>query len=57
MVLENRVYDIGFIFNWGGIRSVFNTMVNNADPNFSSNYASIENNIKAEMEKTMEMLR
>ena len=57
MVLENRVYDIGFIFNWGGIRSVFNTMVNNADPNFASNYASIENNIKAEMEKTMEMLR
>ena len=57
MVLENRVYDIGFIFNWGKIRSVFNTMVNNADPNFASNYASIENNIKAEMEKTMEMLR
>ena len=57
MVLKNRVYDIGFIFDWGKIRTVFGNMVNSSDPNFASNYASIENNIKAEMEKTMEMLK
>lgn len=57
MVLENRVYDVGFIFDWGKIRSNFSSMVSNSDPNFASRYAAIENAVKSEMEKTMEMLK
>ena len=57
MVLENCVYDVGFIFDWGKVRSNFGTMVNNSDPNFASSYAAIENAVKSEMEKTMEMLK
>lgn len=57
MVLENRVYDIGFMFDWGKLRTLFGNMVNSSDPNFASNYASIENTVKSEIDKTMEMLR
>ena len=57
MVLKNCVYDIGFMFDWGEIRSIFHSLIDNSDTNFASKYASVENNIKAEMEKTMEMLR
>lgn len=57
MVLKNRVFDIGFMFDWGKVKSIFTTMVNSSDPNFASNYASIENNIKAELEKTLEMMK
>ena len=57
MVLANRIYDIGFIFNWGGLRANFGSMVGDGNANFASSYASIENRVKSEMEKTMEMLK
>ena len=57
MVLENRVFDISFIFDWGGIRTGFHSMLGSGDSNFASNYASRENNIKSELEKTLEMMK
>lgn len=57
MVLENRVFDISFIFDWGGIRTGFHSMFGSGDSNFASNYASRENNIKSELEKTLEMMK
>ncbi|MHB1152558.1 MAG: type 2 periplasmic-binding domain-containing protein [Eubacteriales bacterium] len=51
LILNNRLYDIGLIFNWGGTLTLFINMTDAGTYDFSSRYAKIEEKAIAEIEK------
>ncbi|MCL2517047.1 MAG: hypothetical protein FWF15_00660 [Oscillospiraceae bacterium] len=57
IILNNRIYDLAGIYNWGGIRSMIINLSNSNKPEtFMSEFAKIENKITAEIEKTLDEL-
>ncbi len=56
LILDSQYYDIACLFDWGGIAPKLRTMFNDKDTNLASNYAAIESQIEAAMEKTMDEL-
>ena len=54
MILANRAYDIGQVFNWGGALSMFTQITNAGSFNFESKYAALESKTISEMEKFIE---
>lgn len=50
LILSTKTYDAAMIYKWGGIINVINS------ENFASAYASTESSIKAEMQKTLDLL-
>ena len=57
IILENQVFDIGYIFNWGTMRSTLSNTVLNNDPSFASQWASAESKINTALEETIAMLK
>lgn len=51
IILSTRTYDIGILYNWGGITSVM------CSENFVSGYASIEEKLKTEMQQTIDQFK
>ena len=56
IIYDTMQYDIARLFDWGGIRDKLMKMFDAASTNFASEYAAIEPNIIAAMEKSMEEL-
>ena len=57
LIYDTQSYDIGIIFNWGGI---VETMIGLGDKDaagFASQYASVESMVKSAMDKTIEALQ
>ncbi len=52
-VLDNQVFDVAYIFNWGKNVSMFGTNIARKNENFTTAYASYENAILSEMEDTI----
>ncbi|MBE6611946.1 MAG: hypothetical protein E7632_05600 [Ruminococcaceae bacterium] len=57
IILDTLVYDIGRIYDWGGVGDMLYKMTKNKSKSFASEYAKIESAMKAEYEATMESLR
>ena len=57
LVRETQTFDIAYIFNWGGIRSVFNSLMSSKSTDFASKYAGIENAVTDALAKTEEQLK
>ncbi|MBO5220246.1 MAG: hypothetical protein J6C52_12490 [Clostridia bacterium] len=57
IILDNQVFDIGYIFNWGSMRSTLSNTVLNNDPSFASQWASAESRITTALEETVSMLK
>ena len=53
-IIENRTYDLGAIFGWGGVVSKLQTLLGQRSTNFSSTWKSLERVAKRAMEKTVE---
>lgn len=51
LILNNRLYDIGLIFNWGGTLTLFINMTDAGTYDFTSRYAELEEKAIAEIEK------
>lgn len=51
LILNNRLYDIGLTFNWGGTLTLFINMTDAGAYDFASRYEKIEEKAIAEMEK------
>ena len=51
IILSTKTYDVGILYNWGGITSVM------CSENFVSGYASIEEKLKTEMQQTIDQLK
>ncbi|MBQ2708879.1 MAG: hypothetical protein IJF67_11485 [Clostridia bacterium] len=57
LILENQIFDIGLIFNWGGMTGMLQKMASSGTPSFASSWAGIEPAVLAAMEKTVSMLK
>lgn len=57
LILENQIFDIGLIFNWGGMTGMLQEMASSGTPSFASSWAGIEPAVLAAMEKTISMLK
>ena len=51
IILSTRTYDVGMLYNWGGIKAVMYS------ENFVSGYASIEEKLKTEMQQTIDQFK
>ncbi len=56
LILENMVYDIATLFDWGGMESMITKMCNNKSINIASEYDKIKPAILDAMNKAMEAL-
>lgn len=53
IILDNRVYDLGMIYDWGGIGSLLSVMNVESETTFTSRYASIIENAKIDLTNTV----
>jgi ABC-type glycerol-3-phosphate transport system substrate-binding protein len=54
IILESRSYDVGYIYNWNGIRGIFENMLANNTFSFSSEIEKKQNGIEKAMQKMIE---
>ena len=54
IIFEDRVYDLGAVFNWGGIRDVVNNSVKNGSNTFASTWEASKGTVEAAMQKTID---
>ena len=54
MIFGNRIYDIGFTYNWGALQSFYENLVKKTPLDFTSQYEKNEPKIIKAMEKTIE---
>ena len=53
LVIENRTYDLGAIYGWGGVGDRINTLMENRSTNFASAWKSLERVTQRAMEQTV----
>jgi ABC-type sugar transport system, periplasmic component len=54
IIFSTRVYDLGYIYDWGGIGSLIYNMYMDKSSDFASRYAKIEQKVEAEIQKTID---
>jgi hypothetical protein len=54
IIFATRVYDLGFIFDWGGAGNLIYNMYMKKNSDFTSSFAAIEEKANAAMQKTSE---
>ena len=54
IIFATRVYDLGFIFNWGGAGSMVSNMFSGKQTEYASNWQKIEKAVKKTMDKALE---
>lgn len=52
IIFASRVFDLGCIYNWGGVCG----QIYNTDPNYASRFESVADQAQTEMEETIEIL-
>ena len=57
LILSSRVFDLGFIFNWGDMGMLPLSLYRNRNGDFVSNYEKIEARAASEMAKTIDAFR
>jgi hypothetical protein len=57
LVRSTLVFDVAYIFDWGKVRSNFNTLSRSPSLSFTTSYASIESSVLAALEKTLAELK
>lgn len=54
IIFENRVYDLGMIYDWGGVGMLINGLTFKTNANFTSAYAAIEEKAQTALEVTID---
>lgn len=54
IIFNSRVYDMGYIFNFGGLGMLIETMNNRNSSDFTSNFQAIENQAQHDLEEALE---
>ena len=52
IIFASRVFDLGAIYNWGGVCA----QIYNTDPNYASRFEAVADKAESEMEETLEIL-
>jgi len=55
IIISTRNYDVGYIYDWGGLFPAYRNCISKATYDFISSYASLETKAITEMENTVEM--
>ena len=55
IIFQTRVYDIGFMFDWGGMGTMLQNMYDRRNFDFVSNYEKLIDKAKAAMEKSIDI--
>ncbi len=53
-IIENRTYDLGAVYGWGGLVTKLQTLMANRSTNFSSSYKSLERVANRALNQTIE---
>ncbi|NLZ36719.1 MAG: hypothetical protein GX897_04490 [Clostridiales bacterium] len=54
IILANRIYDLGMIYDWGGVGTLINDLTSSKKSDFASRYAKIEEKAQKALEETIE---
>lgn len=54
IIFSNRIYDLGGIYNWGGLIGVYSECLRNKGGNLASHWESIQSQVESDMEATIE---
>ena len=57
LIFSTRVYDLAYIYDWGGIGFLLMNMNNSKNKDFTSQYEKTADKAKAAMEKTIELYK
>lgn len=57
IIFDTRVYDIGYIYNWGGVGGLWESLYANRSEEFVSTYMSMEKAAITAMQETMEAFK
>ncbi|HHX54452.1 MAG TPA: extracellular solute-binding protein [Clostridiales bacterium] len=57
VILANRVYDLGMLYNWGGVGYLINDMTKDQKTDFVSRWEKISTKAQGELEKTIEAFK
>ncbi|MGI6715699.1 MAG: hypothetical protein ACOX3X_00675 [Eubacteriales bacterium] len=57
IIFASRVYDLGFIYNFGGVGALIEKMNASNSDNFASYYGAIEDLVKTELEETIKKFK
>jgi hypothetical protein len=54
IIFSSRVYDLGYIYNFGGVGGLIEKMNNASSSDFTSNYEAIEGMVESDLQATLE---
>ena len=54
IIFATRVYDLGYIFNWGGAGNMITNMFSAKQTEYASNWQKIEKAVQKTMSKSLE---
>lgn len=57
LIFSSRCYDIGYVYGWGGLNTLPNTLYSAKSTDFSSQFAKLEKSANKALEKTVEQFR
>lgn len=57
LIFSSRCYDIGYVYGWGSLNTVPNTLYSAKSTDFTSQYAKVEKNALKALEKTIGQYR
>lgn len=57
LILDNRVYELAAIYDWGGVNTIFDTIAHDPATQFSSRYASIKKVADKMLSRTLDEIR
>ena len=57
LIHENQIFDVGLLFNWGGMTGMMQRFVTMDSTDFASAWAGISETVDAELEATAKMLK
>ncbi len=57
LIAHSRVYDIGYLNNWGSVQSVMNNLMTKDTLQFSSEYAKLEPKMLKDLEKSISLYK
>jgi hypothetical protein len=57
LIFSSRCYDIGYVYGWGGLNTLPNTLYTAKSTDFSSQFAKLEKSAGAALDKTVEQFK
>ena len=57
LIHDTQIFDVGLLFEWGGLSSILTNLVRGNSTDFASEWAGISTKVETELEATAKMLK